>query len=374
MKKVFTLLMILMLATPMALAKGPQGGMAGTYNYPIDGTAELSEAEIDGLLLMREEEKLARDVYLTLYDKWNMQIFSNIASSEQTHTDAVKRLLDAYDIEDPVTSDGRGVYQNEDLEALYDALVEQGSTSLLDALIVGATVEDLDIKDLADLLAATDNNDLIQVYTNLQKGSRNHIRSFIKQIEAQGGSYEAQYISSAELSAILGGSQETGPLLTDESDINHTALGRMLQRGKSERGMNNYQNTMGKGLGVGGVIDDLKMMNSYTDSSLGQRVSSFASQYQSSYQRSLQYEQQMQQRSSVSRFFFGGDRQGAQQLQEQVQQQNRLIQDLEADLDEADESEATVVRQQLQQMKQEQNRLDALAKQEEQKKGLFRWW
>lgn len=366
--------MILMLATPMALAKGPQGGMAGTYNYPIDGTAELSEAEIDGLLLMREEEKLARDVYLTLYDKWNMQIFSNIASSEQTHTDAVKRLLDAYDIEDPVTSDGRGVYQNEDLEALYDALVEQGSTSLLDALIVGATVEDLDIKDLADLLAATDNNDLIQVYTNLQKGSRNHIRSFIKQIEAQGGSYEAQYISSAELSAILGGSQETGPLLTDESDINHTALGRMLQRGKSERGMNNYQNTMGKGLGVGGVIDDLKMMNSYTDSSLGQRVSSFASQYQSSYQRSLQYEQQMQQRSSVSRFFFGGDRQGAQQLQEQVQQQNRLIQDLEADLDEADESEATVVRQQLQQMKQEQNRLDALAKQEEQKKGLFRWW
>ena len=36
----------------------------------------ISEEERSGLIFMREEEKLARDVYSVLYDKWGMQIFS----------------------------------------------------------------------------------------------------------------------------------------------------------------------------------------------------------------------------------------------------------------------------------------------------------
>ena len=58
----------------------------------------------------------------------------------------------------------------------------------MDALIVGATVEDLDIKDLIDLLNKTDNPDIILVYNNLNKGSRNHLRAFIAQIESLGAS------------------------------------------------------------------------------------------------------------------------------------------------------------------------------------------
>lgn len=49
---------------------------------------------------MREEEKLARDVYLTFGEKWGLTLFTNIAKSEQTHTDAVKTLLDRYEIKD----------------------------------------------------------------------------------------------------------------------------------------------------------------------------------------------------------------------------------------------------------------------------------
>ena len=55
--------------------------------------------ERNGLVLMREEEKMAHDVYSFLYDKWNIMIFNNIASSEQTHTNAVLELLDKYDID-----------------------------------------------------------------------------------------------------------------------------------------------------------------------------------------------------------------------------------------------------------------------------------
>ena len=78
----------------------------------------ISTEEREDLLYMREEEKLARDVYTTLYEKWNMQIFANIAQSEQTHTEAVRDLLDKYSIADPVTDDAIGVFQNETLADL----------------------------------------------------------------------------------------------------------------------------------------------------------------------------------------------------------------------------------------------------------------
>lgn len=148
---------------------------------------ELSPEEIDGLILMREEEKLARDVYLELYDIWGQQIFLNIANSESTHTNAVKLLLDKYNLTDPVTGDTRGVFTNQDLNELYASLVETGSTSLLDSLIVGATVEDLDIYDLQRLNEISDNQDITAVYDNLEKGSRNHLRSFTKVIETMVG-------------------------------------------------------------------------------------------------------------------------------------------------------------------------------------------
>ncbi|MBA2864367.1 DUF2202 domain-containing protein [Methanococcus maripaludis] len=171
---------------------------------------ELSQEEINGLILMREEEKLARDVYLELYDIWGQQIFLNIANSENTHTNAVKLLLDKYNLTDPVTDDTRGVFTNQDLTELYTSLVETGSTSLLDALMVGATVEDLDIYDLQRLNEISDNQDITAVYDNLEKGSRNHLRSFTKVIETNGGTYEPQYISESEYLEIISGDMETG--------------------------------------------------------------------------------------------------------------------------------------------------------------------
>ncbi|MBM7409938.1 DUF2202 domain-containing protein [Methanococcus maripaludis] len=176
-------------------------------SYPVE---ELSQEEIDGLLLMREEEKLARDVYLELYDIWGQQIFLNIANSESTHTNALKLLLDKYNLTDPVTNDTRGAFTNQDLAELYTVLVEKGSVSLLDALIVGATVEDLDISDLKKLNGISDNQDITAVYNNLEKGSRNHLRSFTRVIEQNDGIYEPQYISESEYNEIISSEMETG--------------------------------------------------------------------------------------------------------------------------------------------------------------------
>lgn len=170
----------------------------------------ISDQESMGLIQMREEEKLARDVYTTLWALWGNKIFTNIVASEQTHTDAVKWLLIKYNIVDPVTIDTIGVFTSPMMQKLYTDLVAQWSISLVSALIVGATIEDLDIKDLNSFIKETNNSDIINVYNNLNKWSRNHLRAYIKNINNNGGTYSPQYISPSEYTEIIWSQQERG--------------------------------------------------------------------------------------------------------------------------------------------------------------------
>lgn len=170
----------------------------------------LNADELLSLIHMREEEKLAHDVYITLYNKWGVNVFSNIAASEQTHTTAIATLLIKYDIEDPASNHAVGYFSDTTLQKLYDQLITQGKETLLDGYKVGATIEDLDIFDLNNWIAKVDNQDITFVYQNLTKGSRNHMRSFYSQIINAGGAYSAQFISQAELDAIINSPKETG--------------------------------------------------------------------------------------------------------------------------------------------------------------------
>lgn len=176
-------------------------------NLPLQS---INNEEKVGLITMREEEKLAHDVYIILYDKWKLNVFRNIASSESTHTEAVRYLLEKYKIEDPVKNQNVGVFTSSDFTKLYTELVKKGQSSLKDALVVGATIEDLDIRDLKDLVVKTDNQDIQTVYNNLMRGSRNHLRSFSKQLNKNGAKYTAQYLSQAEVNQIISSSQEKG--------------------------------------------------------------------------------------------------------------------------------------------------------------------
>lgn len=174
--------------------------------------ANLSDEEMAALAFMREEEKMARDVYLNLYEKWNARIFSNIARSEQRHMDAVLCLLERYGLEDPADGLAAGTFQNSALQELYDGLMAQGEESLLAALTAGATIEDVDIFDLARNIddPEIDNGDILAVFNNLARGSRNHLRAFTKEFEKLGATYEVQYISQEEYSAILSTGPERG--------------------------------------------------------------------------------------------------------------------------------------------------------------------
>lgn len=165
---------------------------------------ELTTAESDALLFMREEEKLAHDVYVTLVAQWPLPIFQNIADSETTHTAAIKVLLDRYGLTDPAAGNAVGVFTNATLQTLYDQLVADGAQSLAAALRVGATIEDLDISDLQQRLMQTDNADIELVFGNLTRGSRNHLRAFVRTLEQQTGeSYQPQYLEQTTYKEII---------------------------------------------------------------------------------------------------------------------------------------------------------------------------
>jgi len=148
-----------------------------------EATYGITQEEIDGLIHMRIEEKIARDAYTVLGTTYNEQVFLNIKLSEQSHMDAVKRMLDKYNIPDPLTTDEVGVFPDAAFQSLYDQYIAQGSVSLNDALLVGVAIEELDIADLDyQLTSVVINPGIIKLYTNLKAGSVSHLAAFNKNL------------------------------------------------------------------------------------------------------------------------------------------------------------------------------------------------
>jgi len=219
MKRIALVLLAALLIAPMA-------AQAGRGNRVHNGcslaglvtelpTQNLREKEIKDLLYMREEEKLARDVYLSLYEQWDLRVFRQIAKAERNHMAALGVLIDKYELVDPVGDNPLGVFTNQKLQSLYEDLSAAGSASLVGALQVGAAIEDVDIYDLQRSLERTNNEDVQVVYQNLMKGSRNHLRAFTRLLERYGESYEPVYLSPNEYQEILDSPREKGVVDAD---------------------------------------------------------------------------------------------------------------------------------------------------------------
>lgn len=188
---------------------GRGGNSVGLLPGQARGTrgvaAPLSQEELDSLVLMREEEKLAHDVYLTLHKSWQLPPFAHIPQAESRHMEAVGILLQKYGIEDPVTDASVGVFKNEKLQSLYEELVERGEQSVAEAIRVGLFIEELDIADLQKLFKLTEHQDLQNVYSMLVRGSQNHLRAFARQLERRSLTYEPEHLSQEEFDRIIAG-------------------------------------------------------------------------------------------------------------------------------------------------------------------------
>ncbi len=179
-------------------------------SFSIKGFATgLTDAEKEGIQLMREEEKLAHDVYIFLYDKWNMRIFSNISNAETRHFEAIGYLIDNYELKDNAKKEA-GIFNNKELQELYNSLTEKGNKSLIAAFEVGALIEEVDIADLQKLLAAGQDSTITGVYENLLRGSENHLRAFTGQLENQNAKYTPMVLSETAYTKIIEGSHQKG--------------------------------------------------------------------------------------------------------------------------------------------------------------------
>lgn len=148
-------------------------------------TGTVTETEAAGLLFMREEEKMARDVYAYLYEKYKLPVFKNITKSENAHMSAVLRLITGFNITDN-SSNNPGEFTNTNIAGLYNQLIEMGNLSVVDALKVGVLIEQTDIADLKKELLSVENTSVKTVYSNLLKGSEAHLKAFTWNLKIRG--------------------------------------------------------------------------------------------------------------------------------------------------------------------------------------------
>lgn len=223
------------------VAVAPPASAQEAEVVPVSIPAAVSQTEVlqpqsetdsaaDALQYMREEEKLARDVYLALYEQWGLPVFSNIARAESQHMSMVLQALDARGLTDPAAANDAGEFTNPDLQALYHQLVSSGSESVPAALKVGATIEDLDIADLQERLQSVTDEDVRFVFENLVRGSENHMRAFVRNLSRYGETYEPQYIDVAYFDSIVTGETATGPRADGAS------LGQFARSGQGRGG------------------------------------------------------------------------------------------------------------------------------------------
>ena len=192
-----------------AVAAGPVAtGPVATPRLPVPIVTPVvvpaTAAEAADLAFMREEEKVARDLYVAFREAWENPVFAAIATSEQSHMNAMLKLLRKYSLPDPAAGKLLGEFVNEELAALYAGLLERGLASEAQALLVGGLVEEVDIADLKEAIARTTKLDIRLAYENLACGSRNHLRAFARTYTFLTGiPYVAQSMSADEVASIL---------------------------------------------------------------------------------------------------------------------------------------------------------------------------
>lgn len=221
---------VILLASGLAMltACGGGGDASSTSSLPAPAPTPtpsscpnpvlpLNQAEIDEALFMREEEKLARDVYQDLAAYWQAQagsvpvvtIMSNIVKSENQHMESMKNVLTCYGLPDSINpSTPSGVFLDPELAQLYITLMTQGKITQDAALKVGGLIEEADIEDLQQAIEISQQAYTDQVYAALMCGSRNHLRAFAGELIKTQGKYVAQLLPQATVDAIVNSPNE----------------------------------------------------------------------------------------------------------------------------------------------------------------------
>ncbi|WP_062290630.1 DUF2202 domain-containing protein [Demequina phytophila] len=183
--------------------RSDDGGCLGLeYLEDLEVDGDPTDADAATLARIAEEERMAHDLYVELADAWDLRVFAMVARAEDHHLDAVRHLLDAYGLDDPTADARDGVYADDDLQAMYDELLAQGTASVTGALDAGAFVEETDIADLRDQSA--DSDAAAALLDRLEEASEHHLAAFVRALDREGVAYEASVLDPAEVEDLTG--------------------------------------------------------------------------------------------------------------------------------------------------------------------------
>ena len=198
----------------------------------FDSTADLTADEIEFIYAVREDEKVARDLYFSFFGTFGLKPFENIGKAEDNHIKATEKLFDYYEIDYPALSEN-GKFENAIRQKLYDSLLLKG-TPELEAFKVMALLEETNIAEYGEVLKTIVNPNIKIVIENLAKASVNHFKAAIRQITALGGTYAPSLMTQEQYRAVIAVGFEQGKRYMYKNNGSSTNSGNKLG-GKGQR-------------------------------------------------------------------------------------------------------------------------------------------
>lgn len=197
---------------------------------------------------------------------------------------------------------------------------------------------------------------------------------------------EEQQIRTEQQTQTREGEQEEGPgqqnliLGNQQKARTMTEAREMVQQKKQEmnqemQGLSNVQQKVYQNQNK--VREAVHALLSLEDLArgIGPQVSQIAREFNNSVQATIIAEEKIQKRNAFVRFFMGGDKDAAGDMEQELNQNQQRIQELKQLREECvcGEEVKAMMQEQIQNMEQEQERLQQLTDSEKNAKGLFGW-
>lgn len=163
-------------------------------NDPTNQTSGISTDEQKALVQIFEQEKLARDVYSQIGEKFGIKILKNAAIGKQKQ---MSLILDFMTLNQVAVAfdDAQGVFKSPELRENYSAFLTEGLGSLNNAFRVGAKMEDYNIYHIDKILATQTTGKLVLLLSKLSCSAGNELKTQVNMLVGNGEMFMPDYIS-----------------------------------------------------------------------------------------------------------------------------------------------------------------------------------
>ncbi len=194
----------------------------------------LTEEEKSSVQSMMEYEKMVRDVYAIMYEKWQTQAFENLGKKASAAMAAIKLLLDRYNLENPVKDATKvGDFKNVTLQKMLNAMVSKGDKSLKDALEACAEAEEMNMAKIENALKTCDSADLKLVYETLLNETIQMLKSIVYTLSIEGVTYKPKYLPIGNFDKLMG-IEQSGTSGNEKNNQTNNSSNSQKETGKNK--------------------------------------------------------------------------------------------------------------------------------------------